>query len=85
MALLDFVSTIVGSTTKMDVFPLPTVDDSLDLLAKSKYFTTLDLSSGYWQVKLAPECVEKTAFETHARLLEFVVMPIELCNTTATF
>ena len=36
----------------MDVFPLPRVDDSLDLLANSTFFTTLDLATGYWQVKV---------------------------------
>ena len=71
--------------TKLDVFPLPQVDDSLDLLAKSKYFSTLDLASGHWQVSMAPESVEKTAFATHSGLYEFAVMPFGLCNAPATF
>ena len=41
----------INSITKMDVFTLPRIDDTLDL-AKSKYFTTLDLQSGYWQVQM---------------------------------
>ena len=40
----------LNSITKLDTFPLPRVDDSLDLLAKTAYFSTLDLASGYWQV-----------------------------------
>ena len=71
--------------TKLDVFPLPRVDKSLDLLSKSRFFSTLDLSFGYWQVKMAPESIEKTAFVTHSGLYEFVVMPFGLCNAPATF
>ena len=51
----------LNAVTKMDVLPLPRVDDSSDLLSKSRYFTTLDLSSGYWQVKMNPASREKTA------------------------
>ena len=69
----------------MDVFPLPRVDDSLDLLSKAKYFTTLDLSSGYWQVKMDLASQEKTAFNTYSGLYEFLVMPFGLCNAPATF
>ena len=69
----------------MDVFPLPRIDDCLDQLAHSKYFTTLDLASGFWQVKMEPSSVEKTAFVTHSGLFEFRVMPFGLCNAPATF
>ena len=69
----------------MDVFPLPRIDDTLDLLAHTKYFTTLDLAAGYWQVQMEPESQEKTAFATHSGLYEFNVMPFGLCNAPATF
>jgi len=39
----------LNSLTMMNTIPLPRIDDSLDLLAKTAYFTTLDLASGYWQ------------------------------------
>ena len=57
----------------------------LDSLAKQKYFTTLDLASGYWQVNMDPQSQEKTAFITHSGLYEFCVMPFGLCNAPATF
>ena len=75
----------LNAITKLDGFPLPRVDDSLDLLAGMKYFTTLDLATGYWQVGMAPEAQEKTAFVTHEGLYEFSVMPFGFCNAPATF
>ena len=72
----------LNSVARMDVFPLPRI---VDFLAQSKYFTTLDLASGFWQVKMNPESQEKTVFATHSGLYEFCVMPFGLCNSPATF
>ena len=75
----------LNSVTQPDVFPMPRIDDMLDQLGKLKYFSTLDLASGYWQIRIDPDSQEKTAFVTPQRLYEFLVMPIGLMNTPATF
>ena len=71
--------------TVKDAYPLPRIDDTLDILAGKRWFSTLDLASGYWQVSLSPEARCKTAFATHAGLFQFKVMPFGLCNAPATF
>ena len=75
----------VNATTRKDAYPLPRVEDTLDALTGSKWFTTLDLISGYWQVEVDPKDREKTAFCTTEGLFEFRVMPFGLCNAPATF
>ena len=61
------------------------MEDTLDTLAGSNWFTTLDLLSGYWQVELDERDREKTAFSTQKGLYEFKVLPFGLTNAPATF
>ena len=75
----------LNDATIKDAYPLPRIDDTLDMLAGKQWFSTLDLASGYWQVSLSRAARAKTAFATHSGLFQFRVMPFGLCNAPATF
>ena len=75
----------INKITRKDSYPLPRVDDLLDLLEGAQWVSTLDLASGYWQVEVDPQHREKTAFTTGQGLYEFRVMPFGLCNAPSTF
>ena len=75
----------LNDITIKDAYPLPRVDESLDQLSGSKWFSCLDLNSGYWQVEMDPKDAEKTAFTSRRGLFEFTTMPFGLCNAPATF
>ena len=80
---VDYI--VLNAVTKADVFPLPRINDLLDQLGKFKYYTTLDLVSGYWQIRVHVNSQEKTAFATHQGLYEFRVMPFGVMNAPAVF
>ncbi|UYV84069.1 hypothetical protein LAZ67_X001057 [Cordylochernes scorpioides] len=75
----------LNKVTKKDVYPLPRNDDVLDSLTGAKFFSSMDLRTGYWQIEIDEEDREKTAFITPDGLYEFRVMPFGLCNAPATF
>ena len=75
----------VNDCTVKDAYPLPRVDDCIDSLSGAKFFSSLDLNSGYWQVGMKPEDKEKTAFATTMGLYQFTVMSFGLANAPSTF
>ena len=76
----------LNAATVKDAHPLPRIDDLLDALHGVKWFSTLDLKSGYWQVPIAEQDKEKTAFRTSSgQLFEFNQVPFGLCNAPTTY
>ena len=76
----------LNARTIRDSYALPRVDETLDALQGSRYFSSLDLKSGFWQIPMAGESRQKTAF-TVANLgfFEWLYMPFGLTNAPATF
>ena len=68
-----------------DMQPIPRIDSCLEALAGASWFTTLDMRSGFFQVKIREEDAKKTNFITRNGAYSFKIMPMGLCNSTATF
>lgn len=75
----------LNQKTKKMEWPLPSVQHAIDSLGGSKYFTQIDLSDAFFQIPLSREHREYTAFNAGSRHVQYKVMPMGLCNSTATF
>jgi hypothetical protein len=75
----------LNSHTIKDRYPLPLIDDQLDRLGKGKFFTSLDLASGFHQIPISDESIEKTGFITPDGHYDSLRMPFGLANAPAVF
>ena len=75
----------VNAVTKKDSYPISNITESLETLKDAKWFSIMDLQSGFWQVPIKESHKEITAFTTGRKLYEFQVLPFGLSNSPATF
>ncbi len=75
----------LNAVTVRNGYPLPKIQDCLDMIGTATYFSKIDLTSGYWQINVAEKDRPKTAFNTRTGKYEFCVMPFGLTNAPATF
>ena len=76
----------LNSRTKKDAYPLPQMQETMESMVVTRFFSTMDLKSGFWQVKMAKDSQQYTAFTVGSMgVYEFLRMPYGLCNAPATF
>ncbi|UYV63592.1 K02A2.6-like, partial [Cordylochernes scorpioides] len=75
----------LNEITLDDRQPLPHIQDMFDRLHGSRFFSTLDVAWGYWQIEMDPQSIQKTAFVTNDGHYEFLVIPFGLKNAASTF
>ena len=75
----------LNAVTEKDAYPLPRIDDTISAFNGAQWFSTLDLTSGYWQVGMTEEAQKKAAFCLPGGLYQFKVLSFGLCNAPGTF
>ena len=75
----------LNAVTIKDRFPMPSIESKLNKLHGCKFFTTLDCTSGYWQISVSERAKQLIAFAATQGLFTFNYMPFGLCNAGATF
>jgi hypothetical protein len=75
----------LNAITIKDRYPLPHIEDQIGRLRGKKFFCSLDMTQGYYQIPVSPSSVHKTAFVTQEGQFEFLRMPFGFSNAPATF
>ncbi|PIO75334.1 hypothetical protein TELCIR_02628 [Teladorsagia circumcincta] len=75
----------LNEVTIPDHYPLPRIEDLLVKVAGNRYYATLDLASGYMQLRMTPQSQEKCGWATHRGIYQFVYLPFGLRNAGAYF
>ena len=76
----------LNAWTKKDTYPLPHMQETMESMVGTRHFSCMDLKSGFWQVKMAEESQQYTAFTVGSMgVYEFLRMPYGLCNAPAMF
>ena len=76
----------LNARTKKDSFPLPRMQETMESMVGARFFSSMDLKSGFWQVRMSEKSRQYTAFTVGSLgVYEFLRMPYGLCNAPATF
>ena len=76
---------LLNAMTVRDAYRIPRIDECIDRLEDAEIFSTVDASSGYWQIPITPKDMDKTTFTTHFGTCSFTIMPFGLTNAPATY
>ena len=76
----------LNARTKKDSFPLPCMQETMESMVGARFFSSMDLKSGFWQVRMSEKSRQYTAFTVGSLgVYEFLRMPYGLCNAPASF
>src|SRR6266511_1563413 len=75
----------INMTSEDFLYPLPKITEIFDQFHSAKWFTTLDLARGYWQIAMDPDSIKYTSFITPFEQFEFIVMPFGLKQASGWF